>query len=194
MNARLLYRRQNGAGGAPKMWYPPKVTVAPTSEPVSLVEAKRQVHVDFDDDDDSLTGIIAAARNHAEKYCGAYLATQTVATEAEGWCDFAHLPVRPAQSVVSVGYTDRTGSTQTLATTVYELRGDAIVLKYGQAWPPIQPGSLISLTVVVGFDPVEPAVKHAILMRLADLYENRESAPDADWTSFDSLLSNHRYY
>jgi hypothetical protein len=67
-------------------------------------------------------------------------------------------------------------------------------LKYGQVWPSRQQGSLITLVAVVGFASIEPAVKHAILLRIADLYENRESATDADWTSFDSLLSNHRYY
>jgi uncharacterized phiE125 gp8 family phage protein len=176
------------------MWLPATVSVAPTSEPVTLVEVKRQVRVDFDDDDDYLTDLIAAARNHAEKYCGAYLATQTVTAKADDWCDFAHLPVGPVQSITSISYIDSAGATQTLATSIYELRGDAIVLKYGQSWPAIQNGSLIALTAVVGFASVEPAVKHAILLRIADLYENRESASDADWTSFDSLLSNHRYY
>jgi uncharacterized phiE125 gp8 family phage protein len=176
------------------MWLPATVTVAPTSEPVTLVEVKRQVRVDFDDDDDYLTDLIAAARNHVEKYCGAYQATQTVDVQTDDWCDFSHLPVRPAQSVTSISYIDSAGATQTLATSVYELRADAIILKYGQVWPSVQPGSLITLTAVVGFASVEPAVKHAILLRIADLYENRESAGDANWTSFDSLLSNHRYY
>ncbi|MER9170920.1 head-tail connector protein [Mesorhizobium australicum] len=176
------------------MWYPSTVTTPATSEPVSLVEAKRQVRVDFDDDDDYLNGLIATARNHAEKYCGAYLATQTVTAQADSWCDLAHLSVLPVQSVTSLAYIDTNGSAQTVATTVYELRGEAIVLKYGQVWPPKQHGSLITLTAVVGFAQVEPALKHAILLRIADLYETRESAAEAGWTSFDSLLSNHRYY
>lgn len=177
------------------MWLlPATIAVAPTSEPVTLVDAARQVRVDFSDDDNYLTDLIATARNHVEKYCGVYLATQTVAIKAESWCDFCHLPVRPAQSIASISYVDVSGATQTLATTVYELRGDAIVLKYGQVWPPIQYGSLITLSAVVGFATIEPAVKHAILLRIADLYETRESASDADWTSFDSLLSNHRFY
>ncbi|TIN83107.1 head-tail connector protein [Mesorhizobium sp.] len=176
------------------MWLQPIVTIAATDEPVTLVEAKRQVRVDFADDDDYLTDLIATARNHAEKYCGVYLAEQTVAVQGEDWCDLAHLPVRPVQTITSLAYVDVTGAPQTLATSVYELRGDAIVLKYGQVWPPMRYGSLITLTAVVGFADVDPAVKHAILLRVADLYENRESASDANWTTIDSLLSNHRYY
>lgn len=176
------------------MWYPATVTTPADDEPVTSVEAKRQIRVEFDDDDAYLTDLISTARNHVEKYCGVYLAQQTVAAKTEGWCDFAALSVRPVQDVTSISYVDTSGSAQTLANTVYELRGGAVVLKYGQVWPPIQVGSLITLTAVVGYASVEPAVKHAILLRIADLYENRESASEADWTSFDSLLSNHRYY
>ncbi|MDX8495880.1 hypothetical protein RFN29_30510 [Mesorhizobium sp. VK22B] len=177
------------------MWLPAKVTTPATAEPVTIEEAKRQVRaVDFGDDDDTLADLIATARNHVEKYCGVYLATQTVSAQADSWCDLAHLPVRPAQTIVSLAYVDTDGNAQTLADTIYELRGDAVVLKYGQMWPPMQHKSLITLTVVVGFTTIESAVKHAILVRLADLYETRESSDDSKWTSFDSLLSNHRYY
>lgn len=177
------------------MWLPATVTTPATSEPVSISEAKRQVRaVDFTDDDDYLTDLIATARNHVEKYCGVYLAPQTVSVRADKWCDFEFLPVRPVQSVTSITYVDVTGATQTLATSVYELRGDAVVLKYGQVWPPIQTGSLITLTAAVGFIDADPAVKHAILIRISDLYETRENAGDSNWTSFDSLLSNHRFY
>lgn len=177
------------------MWFPPTVTVAATSEPVTIADVKRHVRAaDFGDDDDYLASLIAVARNHAEKYCGAYLAGQTVEVKAGDWCDFAHLPVYPVQSVISIAYVDTSSNAQTLATGVYDLRDDSIVLKYGQTWPTIQPQSLITMTVVVGVADVQPAVKHAILVRVADLYESRESQDDSKWTTFDSLLSNHRYY
>ncbi|MBZ9973504.1 phage head-tail connector protein [Mesorhizobium sp. BR1-1-12] len=177
------------------MWYTPTVTVAPTDEPVTIDEAKRQVRaVEFDDDDTYLADLIAVARNHVEKYCGATFATQTVEVKTDGWRDMAHLSVGPVQSVTSISYVDASGAEQTLADTVYELRGDAIVLKYGQSWPAVQSRSLITLTAIVGLETAPPAVKHAILLRIADLYEFRESEDDSKWTSFDSLLSNHRYY
>ncbi|WP_245458436.1 MULTISPECIES: phage head-tail connector protein [unclassified Mesorhizobium] len=167
----------------------------PTDEPVTVAEAKRHVRaVDFDDDDECLASLIAVARNHVEKYCGVYLASQTVEVKADDWCDFAHLPVGPVTSITSIAYVDADGDAQTLDDTVYEHRGDAIVVKYGQTWPSIQPRSLITLTAVIGTEDVPPAVKHAMLIRLADLYETRETADESGWTTFDSLLSNHRYY
>ncbi|RJT32794.1 hypothetical protein D3227_25685 [Mesorhizobium waimense] len=176
------------------MWYTPTVSVAPTSEPVSLVEAKRHARVDATYDDDYLTDLISVARNHVEKYCGAALATQTVVVKADAWSDFTNLSVFPVQSIASIAYVDAVGVTQTLDAAVYELRGDAIILKYGQSWPSVQTGSLITVTAVIGATAVEPAVKHAILIRLADLYESRGSEDESGWTAFDALLSNHRYY
>lgn len=175
------------------MWYPAKIMTAAEAEPVTLAEAKRHVHAeDFTDDDDTIAGLTATARNHVEKYCDAYWATQTVEVKADGWRDFRHLSVGPVQSVTSIVYVDSHGESQTLADTVYELRNDAVVLKYGQNWPAIQPRSLLTLTVVVGTDETPPAVKQAMLLRIGDLYETRESGDDSKWTTFDSLLANFR--
>ncbi|RJG46506.1 head-tail connector protein [Mesorhizobium sp. DCY119] len=175
------------------MWYPPKVTTAPSAEPISLVEAKRHLNV-FHDDDDALIGsLISVARDHVEKYCGARFASQVVEAQATCWADLARLPVTPVTDA-DIEYVDTGGATVVLADTVFELRGDGLVLKYGQSWPATQPGSLITLTAVAGFTNCPPAVKHAMLLRIEDLYENRGSVDDADWSAFDSLLSNYRFY
>lgn len=179
------------------MWYPALVTVAATAEPVSLVEAKRHVHAeDFTDDDDELGLLIAAARNHVEKYCNTRFSSQTIAVKCDCFGDMVRLSEAPVQSVTSVSYTDTAGSTQILADTIYELRSDglesSIALKFGQSWPAIQPKSRITLTAVVGHSVVPPAVKHAILLFLAGGYEMRENAAAAAWTTFDCLLSNFR--
>lgn len=177
------------------MWYAPTITVAPENEPVTLDEAKKQVNsVDFDDDDAYLSSLIAAVRDHVEKYCGAAFAPQTAEIKATGWYDMAHLPVRPVSGVTSISYVDTEGATQTLDASVYELRGDSIVLKHGQSWPAMQSGSLITLTAMIGFASAPLAVKQAILLRVEDLYDNRGSGADSEWTTFDSLLSNYRFY
>ncbi|MCO6423832.1 phage head-tail connector protein [Sinorhizobium meliloti] len=178
------------------MWYPTKVTIPATSEPVTTEEAKRRLHVDFADDDADIGLLVKSARDHIEKYCNVRFASQTVEMKCDGFCDFKRLPEAPVSSVTSVTYVDTDGATQTLATSIYELRSDdleaAIVTKYGQQWPAIQPGSRITVTGVVGYADAPPAVKHAALLWVADAYENRENAKLEDWTALDALLCNFR--
>lgn len=179
------------------MWYPATVTVAATDEPVSLVEAKRQVHAeDFADDDAQLGLLISAARDHVEKYCNTRFAAQTVTIKCDCFADMVRLPEAPVSSVTSITYVDTSGVTQTLADTVYELRADglesSITLKYGQSWPTNQPKSRITVTAVVGYTDAPPAVKHAMLLWLSSGYEMRENASADAWTTFDCLLSNNR--
>ncbi len=178
------------------MWYPTRVTTPATSEPVTVEEAKRRLHVTFDDDDEDIKLMISSMRDHAEKYCNTRLASQTVEMKCDGFCDFARLPEAPVASVTSIAYVDTDGNDQTLADTVYELRNDglevAIILKYGQQWPATQMASRITVTAVVGYVEAPPAVKHAILLNIADGYENRENAELEEWTAFDALLCNFR--
>ncbi|KSV79572.1 hypothetical protein N185_00150 [Sinorhizobium sp. GW3] len=167
-----------------------------TSEPVTAEEAKRRLHITFDDDDADIDLMIKSARDHAEKYCNVRFSSQTVEMKCDGFCDFVRLPEAPVASVTSIAYVDTDGNDQTLADTVYELRNDglevAIVTKYGQQWPAIRSGSRIVVTAVVGYSAAPAAVKHAILLNIADAYENRENAELDDWTAFDALLCNYR--
>jgi len=43
-------------------------TVPPTAEPVSLLEAKQQLHLDISEDDNYLQSLIAVSRSYAEHY------------------------------------------------------------------------------------------------------------------------------
>ncbi|RVN04656.1 head-tail connector protein [Sinorhizobium meliloti] len=178
------------------MWYPSKITVAATAEPISEAEAKRRLHITFEDDDDDIALMIAGVRDHAEKYCNVRFASQTVEMKCDGFCDLGRLPEAPVSAVSSIEYIDTAGAEQTLADTVYELRNDgfevAIFTKYGQQWPAIQPGSRITVTAVVGYADAPAAVKQAMLLYIGDAYENRENAEIDDWTAFDALLCNYR--
>jgi len=178
------------------MWYPATTTVAPTDEPVTVVEAKRRLRILFDDDDVDLSAFIASARDHVEKYCNIRLTTQTVVAKCDDFADLARVPDAPLQSVTSISYVATDGTDTTLPTTVYEARADglevSVGLKYGQTWPAKQPGSRITVTSVVGFAEVPASIKHAILVFIGEHYEIRENAKAMDWTAFDSLLANYR--
>jgi uncharacterized phiE125 gp8 family phage protein len=157
---------------------------------------KHQCVVLHDDDDGLFEGLIATARDHVERYCGTPLATQTVEAKCDCFGDMTRLSLAPAQSVTSIEYVDTAGAQQTLAASVYEERFDgleaAIVTKHGQNWPAIQPGSRITLTAVVGYEEFPPSIKHAMLLWIADAYEQRENKELPGWSAFDALLCNHR--
>jgi uncharacterized phiE125 gp8 family phage protein len=191
------------------MWYPASVTVAATGAPVSVDEVMLRLRIDATDDADDVALMIAGATGYAEKYCNTRFATQTVVVKCDSFSDFSYLPEAPIQSVSGITYIDTDGATQTLATSVYEVRADgleaAIVLKYGQSWPSIQHGSRISVTAVVGYAAVPDAVKNAILLLIGGAYAYREPADlpagaratpgamwVAGWSTVDSLLANYR--
>ncbi|TIX89195.1 head-tail connector protein [Rhizobium sp. P44RR-XXIV] len=184
------------------MWYPAKVTAPATQEPVTLDEAKRQLHVDFDDEDDYIDLLIKAARNHVEKYCNIRLGTQSVDLKCDAWCDFARLPVAPVQSIDVISYIASDGTSATLASSEYELRSEdlegEIVRAYGKQWPVIQPGSRITVSAIAGYDDVPTAVKLAMLLLIGHWFDNREAVTTdqkglADTPmAVDALLSNHR--
>ena len=180
------------------MWYAPTVTVPPASEPITLAAAKNQCRiVDTDTSFDSeLTGYIAAARDHVERYTGTPLVTRTVTINADRFADLAHIPVVPLQSVTSIAYVDTAGAAQTLSASIYEVRSDGLaasaVLKPGQVWPAVLNGSRVTLTAVVGYSAVPDAIVHAVRLLVADYFADHEVKADRAWSTLDSLLCNYR--
>jgi len=176
------------------MWYPPKVTTPPI-EPISKEDAKRQCAILHDDDDPLLEGYIAVARDYVEKYTGTPLATQTVEINCDAFADMARLPIAPVTSV-AISYLDTTGAPQVLDSASYELRSDcfevSVVPAYGRQWPVPRHGSRITVTAVVGYADLPKSIRHAMLLWIAEAYEQRENAAAPSWTAFDALLCNYR--
>jgi len=115
-------------------------------------------------------------------------------TELSGrwWPDKAaiRLPRPPLQSVTSITYVDGTGAQVTLAPANYLVdtarMPGRITPSYGNIWPIIrQQLNAVQVTFVAGFSPLGTApyplpwaLKTAMLLLLADWYENRgETAP-----------------
>lgn len=178
------------------MWYPATVTAAPSSEPVTLAEAKAHCRVGDTSMDTELNIYITAARSYVESYCGIMLASRTVAAKCDGFDDFSAVPVVPLSAVTSITYVDGSGSTQTLSTDVYEVRSDgltaSIALKANQSWPYTQDGSRITVTATVGGNTPE-AVKHALLLLIGQSVDSREPVKSGE-TNVDWLLTNHRVF
>lgn len=162
------------------MWYPATVTIAPATPAVSLAQALVQCGVAADADG-VIARLVATETGFVEKYCGIYTASQTVVVKCDDFGSFSRLPVAPVTSITSATYVDAAGDSQTLANTVYELRADglvsSVVLKFGQSWPTIQPGSRVTVTAVAGFATAPPEIVSAILLRVGKIYSAGRADP-----------------
>lgn len=180
------------------MWYPPTITVAAASEPVSEAEARAHCRVDSGDMATEIPIYIASARAYVEAYTGTPIVNRTVTVKCDSFSDLASFEIAPVASITSISYVDVAGSAQTLSAGVYEFRTDkleaGIVLKYGQSWPSIQTGSRITVTAVVGYTAVPADIKHAILLIVGQSVDQREPVKMDGATTADLLLANHRIY
>lgn len=116
-----------------------KVITAPTSEPITLAEAKANLRVVFDDEDDDISRMIRAARQMAEERLNRALMPQVLAFAADGFCGPLRVPRPPLREVDSIKYVDTNGVEQTLTGTVYLLDDfvdpPMISAAYGTPWP-----------------------------------------------------------
>lgn len=165
------------------------VTVEPAAEPVTLTEAKAHLRVSHSDDDDRIEVMIAAARQMAEVFMNRAIVTQTIAAVYDKFRSEMKLPFGGCTSIEDVVYLDEDGGEQTASSSLYGLdavRSPAVVyLKNGQAWPStLVQRNAVTITYLAGATPasgsptennVPARIKQAILMMVADMYENVEA-------------------
>lgn len=124
------------------------VVSGPTTDPVTLAEAKAHLRVSISDDDGLIAGYILAARHWAEGQMHRPIASRMYDYTFDRhwpWRDRRHvieLPQPPLLSVRSISYVDASGTTQTLATNQYTVmtnraRG-TIVPAYDVTWPEVR--------------------------------------------------------
>lgn len=170
------------------------LVTAPSVEPVTLAEVKEHLRVDTTDEDTLIATLISAAVEHVSGrngFTGRALVQQT-------WdCYFdafptgeIELPLPPVQSVTSIIYQDADGNSQTLAASVYSVNTTSepakVFLKPDQSWPETaETWDAVKVRFVAGYAPtndgsptdfasgVPAAIKAAIFLTVADLYENR---------------------
>jgi len=164
-----------------------QLLIAPTAEPLELVDAKAHMRVSADDTSEDLliTSMIRAARQKAEQLTQRSLITQTWKYVFDCFDDCYPLLLAkgPHQSISSIVYKDMAGADQTLATTdyVYDLSGPLarITPTFGKSWPVTLPQiAACSVTFVAGYggeaEDVPEGIRQWMLLRIATLYEHRE--------------------
>lgn len=131
------------------------LVTGPTSEPLHRQEIKEHLRIDGEAEDVLLDSLVRAAREYVETYTGRQLVTATWRRKYDSWPTDDILLGTPLVSVTSVTYVDGNGTTQTLASTEYDVDLDSqpgcIRLAYNKTWPSIrgQPRD-IAITYVVG--------------------------------------------
>jgi uncharacterized phiE125 gp8 family phage protein len=171
-----------------------KVITAPTSEPITLAEAKANLRVIGTDDDADIGRMIRAARQMAESVTNRFLMPQTVeeATDFFPWGVMADLhnffgevplraaPLASAASVI-VKYIDGAGVQQTLAPSAYIVNDytdpAALTPAYSTSWPVAQlRQASVTIRYQVGYADaasVPEPIRQWMLLAIGAFYEHR---------------------
>lgn len=175
-------------------------TAGPTSEPVTIDEAKTQARITATADDAYVLSLIKAAREQVETDARKVLTTQTFVQRLDQFPgEYIRLERTPVSSVTSITYLDSNGDSQTLSTDVWELDAKRTVpriwLKYNQTWPVTRDiQNAVTITFVAGYggaSAVPQIAKQAMALQIGSWYRDREMT-DHETRSYDALISRLR--
>lgn len=163
-----------------------KVTTAPTSEPVTLDEIKEFLKIDGTAEDALLTILRKSAREKCEHYSGLSFITQDRQITLDKFpCGrIIELPNGPVSAVADIDYFDSDGVAQTLTSGTHfivDTNSDVCRIQVVDSWPSVKDRiNAITISYTAGHtddnhDPVPSAIKQAILMEVASMYENRQN-------------------
>ncbi|MEN6538697.1 MAG: head-tail connector protein [Mizugakiibacter sp.] len=180
---------------------------APSSEPVSLAEAKLHLRVDGSDDDARITAFISAARHLAEQKTGRAFAPQTWEIVLDAFPEAFTLYNAPITAVTSLKYIDEAGIEQTLAAESYQLDKDSlpgyVVPAYGYTWPtPRAQANAVRLRYTCGHatsDADLAALKMWMLVAISTWYKHSAATTDGNpgelpRSYLDGLLDRYKLY
>ena len=162
---------------------PLQLITPPAEEPVSLIEAKLHLRVEFDEDDTLIASLISAARQAAETLTGRQFTTARWKLVLDGFPRGAiALAKCPVQSVVAVNYQDMNSMVQTMPASTYTVdtacEPGRITPVFGQIWPVCLPQiGVVRVTFDAGYGAaaqVPEGIKSWIKLRVGSLYAHRE--------------------
>lgn len=160
------------------------ITTKPAVEPVTLEDARTFVKVDDHSEDSLLSSMISAARDAVERFLGRALIQQSITITMDYWPgQTIRLPVAPLISITEIRTLD-----EDLVSTVYassnyftnpNLEYPELYIKNGCTFPyntsRFNKGYQIEYKAGYGTaaTSVPQAIKTAILLWVAEMYENR---------------------
>lgn len=166
------------------------LVTAPATEPLTATEAKLHLRVDHSTDDDLISSLIVAARQHCENVTGRALITQTWDLRLDRFPPRG-APIRlvkpPVSSVTSVSYVDADGDTQVWTSSLYRTdlptgtwaQPGRIEPAYNESYPEIRSVSnAVIVRCVHGYgaeSAVPDAIKAVMKLLIGHWYEAREA-------------------
>lgn len=173
-----------------------RLIAPPTDDVVTLAEAKAHLRVDEDDEDDLIEALTAAAvarLDGADGMLGRCLAPQTWQLALPAFpAGGIRLPLPPTIAVTSLAYLDTTGTLVTLDPAAYRVvdggrDGHLVLPPLSTSWDyatAAETPDAVRVTFRAGYqtDDSPPAlavpkpIRQAVLLTLADWYDNRGSA------------------
>lgn len=141
--------------------------VPPTTEPISVADAKQHLRIVVNDEDTLIQSYIAAAREWVETFCNRTLVKTTWKYQADcfpwywngiddGYSLGFRLPRAPLISVSGITYVDENGTTQTLSSSYYDTDYNTepglVSLAYNQTWPSTRATrNAVAVTYLAGY-------------------------------------------
>lgn len=177
-----------------------RTSAAPATNAVSAAEAKSQCRVDHSDDDTYIGRLIVAAQQMVEAYICRKLIQGTYIMELDDFpAGGIYLPYSPVVSVDSIKYydADNTQQTWSSANYYYNIYEEPCFIEYLDGdYPDVYEDrrTPVEVTFKTGYtspNAVPEALKQAILMLVADMYEQRLDQPRERFTTWKAL--SHPY-
>jgi uncharacterized phiE125 gp8 family phage protein len=179
----------------------PKLVTGPTTEPITIHEAKKQVDIATSDTahDTALYLHMQAARQQWEHDTQEFYVEQTWRLKLPWLCEFAFTQ-RPVSLITSVQYYDSGNASQTLSTDIYELNEDAgeLRLKYLQTFPTTSVRwDAVTVTYVLGESAdsttVPPVAKQAMLLLVGYYFALNRGDADGqhDQRAYERLVAKY---
>ena len=175
----------------------------PSTEPVSLAEAKAHLKLDTSDEDDLVAALIAAARARAEWHTGRALIAQSWTLWLDAWPrDAIEIPLPPLQSVTRLVVHAPDDTPRILDPSTYRIDAASaparLALKENISPPTnLRPMNAVELAFTAGYgeaDAVPAPFKQAILQIVADLHTNRGDADAVVSNAAQALLAPYRIF
>ena len=159
------------------------IITPPTTEPVTLEEAKEQLRIEagFTADDDYINALISAARDRCESYCNQFFTAQDIAYLYDGPMPILIELPYPNLTVTALKYTDTDNVQQTIAPADYTVNELDQTILVNVSVSALAYQIEATTSAPAAFDGVE----HAIKMIVTDLYELR-----AESVLGDSIAEN----